>query len=247
MYLFKFGNNSSTCFFIVLLVELLFPNLNKYIYVTPFGVDTKIFTPQKASSERKEVIIGIVKRLEEKYGIKYLIVAFKYLIDYLINIGKKDLSNSLKLIIVGEGSQKEELMKKSNELKITNKVQFPGRISHKEIPDWLNMFDIYCAPSIYESESFGVAVIEASACGLPVVVSNIGGLPEVVDDKITGFLVSPKDPSEIAQKLMHLIFNPNLREKMGEAGRGKVIKLYDWDENVNHMVNIYQQIIYEKK
>ena len=116
-------------------------------------------------------------------------------------------------------------------------------VDNSIVPDYLNMIDVYVALSIIDSESFGVAIVEASACEIPVVVSNVGGLPEVVDDTITGFVVKSKNSQEAAKAIEKLILNKELRLKMGKAGRERVKELYNWEENVNQMINIYKSIV----
>ena len=100
--------------------------------------------------------------------------------------------------------------------------------------------------SASESESFGVAVIEAEACRIPVVVSDIGGLPEVVQDNVTGFIVPPKNPEATAEAIEKLILDENLRNKMGVAGREFVLKNYEWSKNAKIMENLYKTIIRAK-
>jgi glycosyltransferase involved in cell wall biosynthesis len=88
-----------------------------------------------------------------------------------------------------------------------------------------------------------VAIIEASACEKPVVVSNEGGLPEVVKDGETGFVVPPKDPRATAMAIEKLMLDKELCIKMGKKGRKRVMKLYNWDDNVDLMISIYQGLI----
>ena len=212
------------------------------IVITPFGVDTNYFKPTEMKKNNEDIIqIGMVKRLEEIYGPKYLIQAIAILKSMLIESGKKSLSEKIRLLIVGGGSQYKELRLLSQELGISDIVRFTGSVSHSDVPKYLSEIDIFCAPSILES--FGVAVIEASACGIPVVASNVGGLPEVVRDNETGFLVEPKNPMKIAEKLYKLVIDEELRKEMGNKGRDFVKRYYDWDDNVKLMEKVYIDLI----
>lgn len=213
---------------------------NKKIHITPFGIDLEKFFQDKSVQTSNTINVGIVKKLEETYGIEYLIKGFKILLDR-VNDLDYELSKILKLTIVGGGSQKDYLINLTKKLGIQKSTEFIGIIPHKEVPSYLNEFDIFCAPSIIES--FGVAVIEASACELPVVVSNVGGLPEVVDNGKTGYVVPPKDSKAIADKLYELVFDESKRKSMGNKGRKKVTELYDWEKNVDKMETIYQDLI----
>src|SRR5690606_34807888 len=107
-----------------------------------------------------------------------------------------------------------------------------------EVPVFLNDWDIFVVPSRFESESFGVAAVEASAAGLPVIVSDVGGLPEVVDHERTGLVVRREDPTALADAIARLIDNPEERQRLGSAGRGKVEEMYDWRKNVEQMIQI---------
>jgi len=210
---------------------------NKDIEVTPFGIDMEQFKPMNTKEElfdKDDIVIGTVKTLEEKYGIEYLIKAFKILIDKY-----KDLS--LKLLIVGGGSLDNSLKDLVKKLKIENKTIFVGKVPFNEVPKYQNILDIAVFPSIENSESFGVAVIEASACEKPVIVSNVGGLPEVVENGISGFVVPPKNEKALAQTIEELILHEDMRNKMGQEGRKRVNKLYNWEDNVKQMIKIYKE------
>ena len=207
----------------------------KEIIVTPFGVDINKFKPAGSKWDGNKIIIGTVKRMMPKYGISNLIEAFAL----LNTITEK----KLELILVGGGPQEEELKILCKKLNVDQKVKFIGPISHHEVPEWLNRFDIYCALSTLDSESFGVAVIEASACSLPVIVSDAGGLPEVVMDGKTGYIVPRNDPEAAAEKMNLLINNESLLRNMGQAGRKHVLKNYQWPDNADHMENVYKIVI----
>jgi len=213
------------------------------IDVTPFGVDLSVFSENKALSRNEytpfsddDLVIGTVKLLEKKYGINYLIHAFNILLQ-------RHPEMPLKLLIVGGGNAKEELIKLCEDLQIEKRVYFTGMIDHKRIPDHINLIDIYVALSIYDSESFGVAIVEAGACSKPVVVSDAGGLPEVVENKVSGFIVPRKDAISAAAAIETLLSDNTLRQKMGQAGRARVERLYDWEKNVEQMVEIYKNIL----
>ncbi|RLA08704.1 MAG: glycosyltransferase family 4 protein [Gammaproteobacteria bacterium] len=214
---------------------------NKNVEVTPFGIDLQKFKPTKVKSLFKgnDIVIGTVKTLDKKYGIDYLIKAFKIVCNKQQNL-------PLKLLIVGGGpqDQKTELEKLVADLEIKNKVIFTDNVPFKMVSTYHNMLSIFVALST-EIESFGVAIIEASACQKPVVVSNVGGLPEVVDDKKTGFVVEAKNEYAAAEKIEKLVLDKKLRDKMGEEGRKRVKKLYNWDDNVRQMLRIYQEVCIE--
>ncbi len=210
----------------------------KDIEITPFGIDMEQFKPMEVDSlfDEDDIVIGTVKTLEEKYGIEYLIKAFKLVSDKYDNI-------PIKLLIVGGGSLEAELKQLAKDLGIEDKTIFTGAVPFKDIPKYHNMLSVSVSVSVSNSESFGVAIIEASSCAKPVVVSDVGGLPEVVEDGTTGFVVPPRDEKETAKAIEKLILNKELRVKMGNNGRDRVRKLYNWDDNIEQMIDIYKEAI----
>jgi glycosyltransferase involved in cell wall biosynthesis len=203
------------------------------VSVTPFGVDTTVFKKMREERNEDEIRIGTVKKLEKKYGVDILIRAFT-----LLRKNKPDAR--LKLEITGTGSEESSLKNLAASLGIANDVCFHGFVSHQMVPQMFNRLDIFVAASRFESESFGVSVIEASACELPVVVSNIGGLPEVVKNGETGLLVPAENATALADSLAYLVDNPDLRQKFGKAGRNYVQQNYEWADCVDTMIKLYE-------
>lgn len=211
---------------------------NKQIFVTPFGIDIKTFKPEskiKLIEGEFDFLIGTIKGLEEIYGIEYLIDAYC--------IVKEKLKNKkIKLVIVGTGSLENKIKSLIAERSLSGEIMLTGKINYSEIQNYHNLLDIYIALSIYDDESFGVAILEASACGKPVVVSNVGGLPEIVENGVTGFVVPARDAESAAQKILELINNKDLRLKLGQAGRERVVKNYDWEMCLQKMLDIYKSV-----
>ncbi len=214
---------------------------SKEIIVTPFGIDLNVFKPFYAHHvfPDNSIVIGTVKSLEQKYGIEYLIDAF-------VLLQKMAKGYPIKLLIVGKGSLDLELKTKVKDLRIESETVFTGYIPPAEIPFYHNMLTISVFPSLSESESFGVSVVEAMACEKPVVVSNIGGLPEVVDDGVTGFIVPPGNAKKLAEAIEKLVKDGQLRISLGKSGRERVQKLYDWEKNLFTIVNLYDEVITKK-
>lgn len=211
---------------------------SKEIRVTPFGVDLDIFCKNK-KNQYDEIVIGTTKGLEKQYGIEFLIKAFARLVNKYSDI-------KLKLLIIGDGSLRKEMEKLTADLKISSFVNFTGFVSNEKIPEYLNTIDIYVAVSIYDDESFGVAIVEAQACEIPVVVSDAGGLSEVISNGVTGFVVPKMDSIKTADAIDKLICDKNLRESFGRAGRERMEKLFEINSTVNNMVDIYKMILEEK-
>jgi len=219
-------------------VRRLVPDIGP-VAVTPFGIDTDRFAPQPPSLPHTHdgTVIGTVKTLAPKYGIDLLLRAFA-----LVRAAA-DPSAALSLVIVGDGPQRAELEALSRTLGIAADVRFVGAVAHAEVPLWLNRFDMYVAASRLDSESFGVAVLEASACGLPVVVSDVGGLPEVVVQGETGSVVPREDVAALAQAIAQLVAAPELRRRFGAAGREWVLAHYGWQDSVDAMLRCLDEVV----
>ena len=212
--------------------------VRRLVCVVPFGIDVDQFKPQSVPSpfDPADIVIGTVKTLEAKYGIEYLIRAFKILKD-------RHPSLPLKLLIVGGGSLLNHLTGLANCLGLGEDAVFTGQIQHNEVHKYHNMMVISAFLSVVDSESFGVSVLEASACEKPVVVSDVGGLPEVTEDGITGIVVPPRDSQRSADALERLLLDQDLRLRMGKRGRERVQSLYSWQDNVKRMVQIYDDAV----
>lgn len=212
---------------------------NKPIEITPFGVDINLFKPMKVSLPDNAFRIGNVKALTPKYGIDILINAFARILD---NNPKKDI----RLEIYGDGPNRKEYENLAKTLGIDSKITFHGFIDNSLLPSIYNSFSVAVSASTSNSESFGVVAVEAMACECPVITSDADGFTEVVENGITGFIVPKNDIIATARAIQKFIDDATLREKMGKEGRKRVMKLYNWDENVNTMVNIYIKVIRNK-
>lgn len=214
----------------------VFPTKRRPI-VTPFGVDVELFKPFHKSFNHGYFNIGIVKKMEIKYGVDILLKAVYKL--------KRMTDKKLKLNIVGIGSQQRNLEALAHSLNIQDITTFYGAIDNSEVPEFLSKQDVFVVPSRFESESFGVAAVEAQACAVPIIVSNVGGLPEVIEHGVTGLVVEKENPEKLANALLKIINNKQLRENFGKAGRERVQRLYDWKQNVSKMIDIYIELEHE--
>ena len=211
---------------------------NKKVELIPFGVDISIFKPLPISTISPLIKIGTIRTLTEKYGVEYLIRAFA--------IVEKKYPN-IQLEIVGDGPLLGFLQNLTIELGVQQKVNFHGYVNQnsdfEHYITLLQSMDIFAILSILDSETFGVACVEASACAIPVIATSVGGLPEVINNEVTGIIVPPKNALATANALERLITNETLRKKLGANGRHKVEQYYNWEHNTQQMVQLYQQVI----
>jgi glycosyltransferase involved in cell wall biosynthesis len=203
------------------------------IRIIPFGVDWEAFSSQhyRTTEPNGSVTIGFVKALEPKYGPEYLLRAFAE-----VSSRHKDA----RLLMVGKGSLLPSLRELAAELGVAERVEFPGAVA-------LASMNVFAMASIFDSESFGVAALEASAMELPVIASRVGGVPEVVVDGETGVLVPPRDTGALVRALEELISDPDRGKRMGKAGRELVLSRYTWEKSVDAMEEVYSGVIEGRK
>jgi glycosyltransferase involved in cell wall biosynthesis len=212
------------------------------ISVTPFGIDTGSFKPDATKKKSDVITIGTVKTLAFKYGIDTLIQGFAEARTSLMESDERTASK-LRLLIVGGGEDRDSLERLVDSLNISDVTEFTGAVPYALVPDYLNRLDIYVAASRLDSESFGVAILEASACALPVVVTDVGGLPEVVDVDVTGKIIERDNHIALAKAIEELIIDEKLRKGIGQAGLQRVLDHYTWENSVSIMEDVYQRAI----
>lgn len=222
--------------------RLIAPNLGS-ISITPFGVDMQAFVEARPPETNKgTLVVGTVKTMANKYGIDTLIEAFALLLTKLRD-ASSELSDHIQLRLVGDGPKIADYEKLAIKLDVADRVSFVGRVPHHEVPIELAKLDIYVALSRLDSESFGVAIIEAGAACRPVVVSDAGGLPEVTLAGKTGLVVPRENPQAAADAIEKLILNPELRVQMGERGRKHVTENYTREICTQKMIDCYRKVV----
>ncbi len=203
-----------------------------HIHIIPFGIEPEEFKPRPRQDDGL-VRLGFFKNLERKYGPEVLLEAFAVVAAQ---------RPQARLTLCGKGDMQGYLEKRVAALGLSDRVGFPGRLPHAQMAGAMNECDIFVMPSTCQ-ESFGVAAIEASACEIPVIATRVGGVPEAVLDEKTGILVEPFNATALANACLRLIDDPDLRRRLGVAGRAFVMQRYQWQENAARMGSIYADII----
>ena len=130
-----------------------------------------------------------------------------------------------------------------NKLITEENIIFTGM--RKNIPDFLELMDIYVQPSLFENISN--SVLEAMAVGLPVIATNVGGINEIITHGKNGLIVKLGSDTAMADAIKLLLSHSGLREKMGRLGRQQVEKSFSIETMVSGYERIYKQIIGNKK
>lgn len=210
------------------------------VYTVPNGIDTVRFNPNIDGSEiRKRYKIGEEKlifsvgRLEKEKGFQYIIDAFSLILNEI-----KDI----KLIIAGTGRYEGKLKKQIEALNLTKNVIPCGNVPNEELPRYYNSCDVFVDPTA-RVEGLPLVLLEAMACGKPVIASRIGGIPTVIDDGIDGILTQPKDISALSEKILEVLKNKEVADKLGKNARKKVIEKFGVERMVDDTVGVYNRLL----
>ncbi len=212
------------------------------VAVIPNGIDGENFGRAIIKDMRQELAIGsgekiiiFVGGLKPIKGVRYLIEAFAMVAQKMPNA---------RLLLVGDGPERQNLEAMVIKEGLKEKVHFVGKIENDAIVTYMMTGDIFVLPSL--SEGFGIVNLESMACGLPIIATNVGGIPEIVTDGENGFLVSPKNPAQIAEKILLLFTDDKLREKISKNNKEKV-KEYDWQNIVAKLEKVYGEVLENSK
>ena len=147
-----------------------------------------------------------------------------------------------KLLLVGDGPLREQLVAQVAQLGLVNDVVFAG--SRTDVADLHKAMDLFVFPS--RNEALGIALLEAMYSRLPVVTTKIGGIPEVVKDGETGLLVDSEDVESLAQAIQYLYENPEVREMLGRNAKVYAAANHSPDAYVDKLLALYDQLLKEK-
>ncbi len=193
--------------------------IDRDIFVCPMGVDLKqvfIPVPDIKKNENKIIFVG---RLIEHKGVIFLLDAIKIIAQTIPGV---------RLVIVGDGPDREFLERRSKSIGIENLVEFNGPVAHDKLPELLSSASIAVVPSIKE-EGLGLVAIEAMGCGCAVIMSAIKAAEQFIDNDVNGILVTPCDSSALAKSITSLLMDKDKCNQMAKDGRQSVIDKYDWE------------------
>jgi 1,2-diacylglycerol 3-alpha-glucosyltransferase len=208
------------------------------IEVVPNGVDLKPFRDEIYPIERgnmgfseTDTILIYVGRLGPEKNIPFLLRSFAGAVQAFDNIG---------LVLVGDGPERDNLEDRARQMGINSRVRFLGLVPYSEMPAYLKMADAFVTASV--TEVHPLSIIEAMAAGLPVLGINSPGVGDTVGDGITGFLSHEEDLASFTAKMVRLVLDQPLREKMGLQASQEVNK-YAIETTTQIMEECYEQVI----
>jgi len=212
------------------------------IVVIPNGVNITLFKPMDTMQARKHL-----KLPASNYFVVFVgdLVAWQG-VDYLINSAPYVLKDcpETRFLIVGDGMMRQELVELARQSGVSDKIIFTGMIPYRDIPVYINAGDVCVAPfTAKRNEKIGLSPLkmyEYMACGKPVVASRISGL-EVLEENNAGILVEPESPAELAQVVVRLLRDKELRGRMGKGARRYVVEKQNWASVAEKVAGVLEQ------
>jgi len=174
-----------------------------------------------------DFMIGTVCELHKNKGLEYLI-------ESSIN-----LPSELKIYIIGDGEEKENLQNKIKDLNLSEKVFMTGRV--EDVKTLFKAFDIFILPST--TEALPGVILEAGLAENPVIATRVGGIPEIIENGKSGILVSPKKPNEIFDAISYLMNRPEKRKEFGKSLKISVQKNFSIEGMLDRTIRFYTPTI----
>ncbi len=209
--------------------------IEKPIHVIHNFVDCNEFRPQRNTSIRErlapngEMLIVHASNFRKVKNLPIVLSVFERVRRRI----------PCRLILMGDGPEREPSERRAAELGIERDVVFMG--DQEFIADILPVGDVFLLPS--EHESFGLAALEAMSCGLPVVASSIGGLDEVIDDGESGFLLDPRDSDGMSRIILDLLGDEERRRSIGMKARERAKRDFAKDKIINEYIQLYKAVL----
>jgi D-inositol-3-phosphate glycosyltransferase len=202
------------------------------------GVDIEVFSPTSSNIP--------LPAYEEKFR-KFILFVGNLMpvkrLDVLLRALKLITNQSVLLKIIGGGYEEERYKKMAIDLGVQDRVEFLGACHDKQkLVEYYNTAWCVAIPSV--SESFSLVALESMACGCPVIARNITGVSGRISHGVDGWLVDNDEPKVWAKKLNDILnLSDDERNKMGEAGRQKILQYYSWDEHMKKLEEVYTRLI----
>ena len=197
--------------------------------VVPLGVDVRRFAPPPQPFRGPATLL-FAGKLRYYKGVDTLLRALA------------DLPVA-HLKVVGDGPMRQPWTALAHELGIADRVHFLGEVADEMLPALYHQAHIFILPANARAEAFGTVLLEAMASGLPCVTTEVGtGTSWVVQDGVTGRVVPPQDPTALAAALRALLADDELRDRMGRAGRQRVLAEFDQAKMVERVMRVYEEV-----
>ncbi len=211
-----------------------------------FGTDVQKFSPAQRDEKFKEKLnlklddsptIISLRNLSPVYDVESLIRAVPRVLQEV---------SETKFIIAGHGEQRSYLEELTASLGVADSIKFVGLIPSDELPCYLASADVYVSTSLSDA-GLAASTAEAMASELPVVITDFGNNGDWVKDGEGGFLVPLKDPTTLAEKIIYLLKNEDVRKKFGRVNRKVIVERNNYYKQMAKVEHIYQRLIKEHR
>ena len=208
-------------------------------HVIPFGLDfaslnltphtTMLSAKLKDHTKHKPVIFALGRHVYYK-GFDVLLEAMQHI--------------DAQLILGGDGPLRQSLQDQAEKSGISHKVTFTGSIPEVDLAAYFHTCDVFCLPSVEQSEAFGLVQLEAMACAKPVICTQLNNGVNVLNvHGETGFAVPVRDSKALAERINQLINDPDLRRQLGEQARNRALNVYSLPAMTASHVSLYQDLL----
>ena len=185
---------------------------------------------QRFGIHKQALVLAVIAQLIPRKGHRFLLQALPDLLKQFPGV---------RVLFFGQGPMEAELRKQVNDLGLEQTVTFAG--FRTDLPRVLPCLDLVVHPALMEG--LGISLLQAAGAGVPILAVNAGGMPEVVRDGQNGLLVPPGDVDALAQAIRHLLSDPELRVRMGEAGRKLVSQEFSVEAMVEGNLAVYRDLL----
>ena len=210
------------------------------VRIINFGVDTERFRPQAPQRDiRHELNLGdapvviSLRNLRPVYDVATLIRAVPLVLE--------SFPEAI-FLIAGDGDERETLKALAVSLGVAEHVRFLGMVASEALPDHMNSADVYVSTSLSDA-GISASTAEAMACGLPAVVTDFGDNGSWVKDSETGYLFPCGDSNRLAERLIQLLGDATLRERLGTSGRREIVERNSYRGEMKKMESMYMDLI----
>ena len=204
-----------------------------------FAVDIRKFKPGQKNEKLMEKLgildsptIISLRHLEPLYDIETLLASAPLVL--------KEVPEA-KFVLLGRGSLETKLKELSQSLGVSHSVRFVGQVPADEVPRYLTSADICVSTALSDAGPGGI--IEAMACDLPVITTDFGDNRKWVEDGVNGYIIPLKSPRVLASRIVHLIRNPDIRQKFGRINRQIIVGRNNWEIEMGKMERLYEKLI----
>ncbi len=206
----------------------------------PFGIDTDAFSPSTA----REYSGDGTTRVFSNRGF-FPVYDNETLVNGFALARKKD--QKISLVLKGDGPEEEKIRQLVRAQNLSGSVAFKKKTAYAEVPlDYRNA-DIFITTSV--SDGTPVSLLEAMSTGLPCIATSVGGIPEWITNGENGILIPPRSPEAVADAILRLTKDPDLRSRLGAAARATILARGEWNTLMAQVEKDYQELVntYRKK